>query len=717
MPTVIHIRKKTPIMGHSTWMELTKTGISKPRSSELKKLDRALEKYHLREHSESSLKKLDNRFQTWCKKAGEHRFKQSLRNRYGAVSQLGRQITETLSPAPFIFIDKELSEAIDFMENEQIKLNRMVFLGAHVVLKSDTYEETAKEIKDNLEDLRDNLEELTGEDLSLPSGPSLPDLKDTIGQDVGELFGGELSSVMQYLGEESFKGAAEDIISGMIPIYAQLKAGGEMVKAWVDVAQKHYKIRDVDKKSDILNPKDPAAALAAIIRLLKRERTVLVKDATAATASFASSVSTAALDGGTVSGAIVGTATAVANLVQSIVVFVRDIKEMKYANALLAKGVTHLGIFEACPLLGCYLFCPEKAGFQYSAFSGLVRQSFSSWGTEGYTQQLEFEITKKLGTIKEEAARLMDESRMTVVGIGKGTIVKETRSVRDSAVQRISLKTVKTRETDPLDRIRMLHQIRRRYYLKSIENFDKSMLKKVGTRDRSALLSAIRNFDKSTLKSVMTNVYDPTTVTTQVRDFDKSTLKSVKTKTHDPVAELKKFNLEIKKFRHLDHLPMSHTMFNREMFAKKIFMKGAIPCTYARHLITLDEWKSASSIRGMRTKLTKTIDDALKTYERATQKAQKEYNAHKINTRVTNHNIVFLKKGRDCITDRLAALGLLKAVIAHWLDVKKEQLTSKRRPAVHQLFQCVTQEEEALSALMDVMVFYYARANELGCLS
>ncbi|MCG8636560.1 MAG: hypothetical protein MI863_22190 [Desulfobacterales bacterium] len=689
MSKVIYVRKKTPIMKYSTWMELTKGSFKKPRSKELKKLDKAVDNYHRKKGSETALKELDTAFNTWCKKAGEHRLKQSLRNRYGAVSQMGRQIAEAKSHAPFVFIDKELQEAIDFMESEQIRLNRMVFFGARVVLKSKAFEDTAKEVQENAEELKSNLEELTGSDLSLPVDTPLDTLKETISQDVGELFGGELGTVMQFIGEESYKTMAEDIITGMIPIYAQLKAGAEMVKAWTDVARKQYKIHDIDKKSDIVNAKDPAAALAAIVRLLKRERTVLVKDATAATANFASSVTTAALDGGTVSGAVVGTATAVANLVQSIVTFVRDIKEMNYANALLAKGVTHLGIFEACPLLGCYLFCPENAGFQYSAFSGLIRQSFTSWGTEGYTRQLEYEITKKLGTIKEEASRIMEESRMTVVGIGKGEVVKETRVMKDSAVQRLALKPVTTRETDPLDRIRMLHQIKRKVYLRSIERFDKSTLKHVGTRDRSALLSDIRNFDKSKLKHV-------------------------KTRHRDPVADLKKFNHEVLQFRHLDHQPMSHTMFNREMFAGKAFRKGVIPCTWARHMLTIDEWKSASSIRGMRTKLTKTLDDGLVGYENAAALAQKAYNARKKDIKTDNHNILFLEKGRACILERLSALGLLKVAVDHWLDVKKEQVTSKRRPAVLQLFQCVLQEEEALSALMDVLEFYHDRAGELG---
>lgn len=714
MTKVIYVRKKTPIMRHSTWMELTKGGLTKVRSKELKRLDKALENFHKEKGSEKALKSLDSAFKAWCKKAGENRFKKSLRNQYGAVSQLGRQISETLSHTPFVFIDKELQEAIDFMESEQIKLNRMVFLGARVVLKAKTFEDTAEEIQENADELKSNLEELTGKDLSLPTGKALETLKGTISEDVGGLFGGELCTVMQFVGEESYKDMAENIIEGMIPIYAQLKAGAEMVKAWTDVAQKQYKIRDVNKKSDIINAKDPAAALEAIVRLLKRERTILIKEATTATASFASSVSTAVLDGGTISGAVVGTATAVANLVQSIVTLVRDIKEMNYANSLLAKGITHLGIFEACPLLGCYLFCPEKAGFQYSAFSGLVRQSFSSWGTEGYTQQLEYEITKKLGTIKEEAARLMEDSRMTVVGIGKGEVVKETRVMKDSAVQRLSLTPVKTRETDPLVRIRMLHQIRRRVYLRSIEKFDKSTLNHVVTRNWRALMSDIRNFDKSTLKHVTQEKHldQRSLLMSDIRNFDKSRLTSVTTRHQDPITALRKFHTEVAQFRHLDHQPMSHTMFNREMFAKKAFTKGVIPCTYTRQMITLEEWKAASSIRGMRTKLTKTIDDGLKDYGKILMSTRKTYIALKQDRKTDNP--AFLDKGGKLILERLAGLGILKAVVKHWLDVKKEQVVSKRRPAVHQLFQCVTQEEEALSGLMDVITFYNEKAVEIG---
>ncbi|HCY84092.1 MAG TPA: hypothetical protein DHV36_03050 [Desulfobacteraceae bacterium] len=714
MTQVLYVRQKTPVMALSTWIELTKAGIKNPRSKALKRLDTALGNYHKEKGGEKALKSLNDAFQSWCKKTGEHRFKQSVRNRHGAVSQLERQIAEAMSHAPVVFIDKELHDAIDFMESEQIRLNRMVFLGARVVLKSKAYEDAADEIKENAEELKDNLAELTGTDLSIPETLSMDSLRDKITGDMGELFGGELCTVMQFVGEESCKDMAENIIEGMIPIYAQLKAGAEMVKAWTDVAQKVYKIRDINKKSDIVNTRDPAAALEAIIRLLKRERTVLIKDATAATASFASSVTTAALDGGTVSGAIVGTATAVANLAASIVSFVRDIKEMKRANALLAKGVTHLGIFEACPLLGCYLFSPEKAGFQYSAFSGLIRQSFTSWGTEGYTKKLEFDLTKKLKTIKEEADRLMDDSRMTVVGIGKGEVIRDTRDPKNSVVQRLALRPVTIRETDPLARIRMLHQIRRRVYLRSIEKFDKSTLNHVVTRNWRALMTDIRQFDRSTLKPVtQTKHLDARSLLMQdIRDFDTSSLKSVNTRTHDSVAQLRRFHQDVAQFRHLDHLPMSHTFFNREMFVKKPFIKGVIPCTYARQMISLEEWKAASSIRGMRTKLTKTIDDALKDYGKAFMSTHKPYIDLQRNRKT--ENLTFLEKGGEFILERLGNLAVIKAVIKNWIDVKRDREVSKRRPAVMQLFQCVIQEEEALSGLMDVFEFYKSQAAELG---
>lgn len=714
MTTIIYVREKTPVMAHTTWMELTRGGLTTPRSNELKKLDKALETFHKKRGESRALKSLDAAFRAWCKKAGEHRFKQSQRNRHGAVSQLERQISEALSHAPFVFIDRELQEAIDFMESEQIKLNRMLFFGARVVLKSESYKETADEIRENADELKSNLEELTGSDLSIPSHMSMDSLREEIGGNMGELFGNELSTVMQFIGEESYKDMAENIIQGMIPIYAQLKSGAEMVKAWTDVAQKQYKIRDINKKGDIVNAKDPAAALTAIIRLLKRERTVLIKDATAATANFAASVSTAALDGGTVSGAVVGTATAVANLVASIVNFVRDLKEMRRANALLAKGITHLGIFEACPLLGCYLFCPEKAGFQYSAFSGLIRQSFSSWGTEGYTRQLEYEITKKLGTIKEEAARLMGASRMTVVGIGKGEVIKETRVKRDSAVQRLSLRQVTPRETDPLARFRMLHQIQRRAYLRSIEKFDNSTLNHVVTRNWQALMTDIRRFDRSTLRHV-TPVKQPdprTLLLADIRSFDRSGLKKGHTRTMNPVSRLREFHRELDQFRGLDLLPLSHSWFNPEMFLKQPFLKGVIPSRPARRMLTLDEWKTASAIRGMRTRLTKTIDDALKEYGKACVKTQREYSDLQRNRKTDT--LIFLEKISGAVPERLGHLGLFKAVIKNWIDIKRGQAVSKRRPAVLQLFQCTLQEEEALSGLMDVLVFYKTRATELG---
>ncbi|MCG8687738.1 MAG: hypothetical protein MI892_22870, partial [Desulfobacterales bacterium] len=165
-------------------------------------------------------------------------------------------------------------------------------------------------------------------------------------------------------------------------------------------------------------------------------------------------------------------------------------------------------------------------------------------------------------------------------------------------------------------------------------------------------------------------------------------------------------------FRHQEHLPMSHTMLNREMFVKKPFMEGVIPCTYASRILSLDEWKKASSISGMRTKLTRTTDEGLKEYGKALMQTQKPYLT--LQHAGKTENLKFLDRGGDYILDRLAGLGVLKAALLHWLDVKKEQVTSKRRPAILQLLQSVTQEEEALSGLMDVITHYHEQAVEIG---
>ena len=121
------------------------------------------------------------------------------------------------------------------------------------------------------------------------------------------------------------------------------------------------------------------------------------------------------------------------------------------------------------------------------------------------------------------------------------------------------------------------------------------------------------------------------------------------------------------------------------------------------------EWKDMSSIWGLRTDLTKTLDTALKSYRESYQR-----------NRVPQATQGPLKQ--DQLQPLLAKLkqrradlrATLETAVGHWLQVKSDHSVSKRRASVEKLQAMVTLEARALDQAIGTLSGVAGQATSLG---
>lgn len=126
-------------------------------------------------------------------------------------------------------------------------------------------------------------------------------------------------------------------------------------------------------------------------------------------------------------------------------------------------------------------------------------------------------------------------------------------------------------------------------------------------------------------------------------------------------------------------------------------------------LMTDGEWKDMSSIWGFRTDLTKTLDKALASYrESYLRNRSPQADPRQLLQDQLQPLLLKLKQRRSDLR------STLETAVTHWLGVKSDNATSKRRPAVEQLQAWVAMEARALDQAIGVLTRVQDEATALG---
>lgn len=390
-------------MSHAEWLKFTDGGTFSVRSSELKAVDNALRDYHTSK-SDLALATLQGALLKWMQAKGSD-WKSSVRNKNNAVDNLYKQVTGLGTGQPKNPLElsrvRDESRAIltDLFHKRELvfrpglltkiagnsslsKASVMISVGSNAKTGYDTYK--------------------------LASGPSTgPSIASRVLKEIipAEVFSDVLAALASVMPEFMTKWAA-----AMMPFAGLIASGGGAVVSAASTLWSQYKLVDARMHAErTLSEDEPDAAMAAVVRMLERERNKNLAELTIGMADFAAKLASLLLDGGTASNTAISITSGVMKLVVLVRVVVRDIMERNKANALVNMPIVKKDLFEACPVMGAYLVCCAPT-------SVIVNTILSSdeFYNPGMMDKVERAVQRHVQPMREAARKLVTEHRMYI---------------------------------------------------------------------------------------------------------------------------------------------------------------------------------------------------------------------------------------------------------------------------------------------------------------
>ena len=201
-----------------------------------------------------------------------------------------------------------------------------------------------------------------------------------------------------------------DWVATALPVLGQIKSGSQAAMEWGRAAKRGYQVYRVGHQKAFLLPGDPVAAADAVKVLLQREAAMHSGKASIRTAQFASSTAALALDAGAISGPLISTGSALANLSIRIYAIATQHKDRVAGNELLRQPEQlDARVFGASPLLGAYLLTCSNT-------SDVINLLTSSIGAPGWMDNAE-RMKRKIDPLLTESTKLIQASPYELHGL------------------------------------------------------------------------------------------------------------------------------------------------------------------------------------------------------------------------------------------------------------------------------------------------------------
>lgn len=401
-----------PIPSLEAWMAETHAGPFKPRSAQLKAVDKAIQQYETA-RSESNLWAIKNAFEDW--KRATPAWTTSDRNGKGAVTRLDQELGTLASQAGHRAREFTLQEqlALQIVLRERRKVISTVFRGKEVTFRNPT---NPKAVRDALKDAAENVKARSALALDSVRGlnkKSTQTPADMARKKLEEIVKSAFQvSTLESLG--SLSGTILDVVGkcgvSVTPVVGYVKDGYDLFTGWARVADSLHRQYSISDRSYMIDTGSPAAAFEGVKTCLRDQARNDATSATIATTSFGLKTGLAFVDGGAASGPIVGALNAVASLSLQIYWLATEWKATKAINEALAADRLDLSLFRTYPLMGCYLMTS-------ATLSDLI--PISSFGTPGWMDYVENLKKRQFDGIYESATRLIDNSPWEIKGLPK----------------------------------------------------------------------------------------------------------------------------------------------------------------------------------------------------------------------------------------------------------------------------------------------------------
>jgi hypothetical protein len=241
-------------------------------------------------------------------------------------------------------------------------------------------------------------------------------------------------------------GSVERFATDLAPFLGALSSGGKAIVGWAGVIKLQWDQYTMEQKRFAIAAGDPEAAFDALLLLVQREITSKAAQASVKTGAFTGKALGVFLDAGAATGPVIGLLEILAEILQTVVEYVRDYRECEAANKALKLGALNLDLFATSPILGCYFLCVQD-------HSTIIHFAVADYGTPNFVFDAE-RLIQKIDTVLERSRSFIQASRLEIPGMEKQKGIAEKKgtvaTVKDKVMERLDAWFLKPDKTAKL---------------------------------------------------------------------------------------------------------------------------------------------------------------------------------------------------------------------------------------------------------------------------
>lgn len=200
--------------------------------------------------------------------------------------------------------------------------------------------------------------------------------------------------------------SVEKFAAELAPFVGAISSGKDAIVAWIRVIRTQWARGDTASRRFAFAPENPEAAFDAVLVLLDRELNSGLARAGVKTGAFTGKTLGAFADAGAITGPVIGCLEILAEIIQTIIEYVRDVNEVEQANQLLDVGALNLDLFGVCPILGCYFLVVQD-------HSTIINFAVGDYGTPNFVFDAE-RLVKKIDPVLSRAREYIRASRFEI---------------------------------------------------------------------------------------------------------------------------------------------------------------------------------------------------------------------------------------------------------------------------------------------------------------
>jgi hypothetical protein len=410
------------LKSHKDWMDKTNAGAFSTRSRELAVVDTAVQAYFKRNdaaHKQAALRALEA-WQLSKTKQGKN-WKNSNRNKNGAVTELHNHLNDTVDQAALAAVDAELARKTANVEAQ--------FQGKQITWKNEFRGK-----------LNSNLVKPHSKDFALylpvkqlaTSGST--NKFGTAGNTAGAAMNSAalLRNLLHGVVPVDQQAAVIMEVGRLVPHFSEQLAASCAPFAGIATSggitlwnmKNTYKSTKIASKGKVnlhhsMAGKSGTKAIESLIEALVRERNADIYSLSASAAELGGKIASLALDGGMATNTAISLTANILKLLNIARIVYKDMQEKTAANMAL-RGRIDISIFETSPLVGCYWLNIAPNNVMLSGIYGKIGNV--NWQDDAHKAH------KSLSPLREAAREVISHHRFEIVELNKhpgGMLMKQ----------------------------------------------------------------------------------------------------------------------------------------------------------------------------------------------------------------------------------------------------------------------------------------------------